>query len=941
MIEKILDSISDFREQIKEGKIKVCLLRPYSKISTKGWAGFLEYDELFNQVNEEHNLGIALTGSTYPNEPFLTCIDIDGDKREINSINVESFTKEWVFNIISKKLDEKGISYMAVRSSSGGYHIYVYCIQESSRYGSCRDLKYPKDFDAASQFDDITMFLSANRVFAQELYGDDVPNGIVETWCTKRYMVAPGSDITDQKTGKTTTVTLLKEGVQTFKEIGIYEGDLNSLLREAMIENGFKESATPLKGIKKEFSYDPKPLLDKDIQMLGDFLLKYLPLIDGQKHTFCLALSGFLYSKQIDIESICKIGEYVTARSGDLFDSNKDFINTLLHDTKEENKARLTTGLPTMADILSPFISREILGKKLHLLTNPDVHKFWPDGTYANQYHEVIINFKDHYMLRNKMRTKITKDGEITYTIMNNNKIFNNIDYIEYINDITNFSEVKDWDRPVRVHFTKTDGGEEIIDFPNIESCINNYNKIQGSWGEHSKTIMENIINEFQYLDIIPEVEASSRPGIWYSENKRSLVRYINKNNEVVEQNPEDPDIKDLKWALTLIKTVNDVLPWKEGKFGYFIRTMFTVPYAAVMKYEYSYYHPYVLLYGESGTLKSTMSLLGINMHISFSKDDKDYVVPGAEMFSEYRFARNLDKSSFPLVVEEPAQLFSSNTIRELIKSSAYNNLIREPGGRGSRPYYSMRCPIFTINNLPNAAEKAEYIRRFISIEFERDEVCDTPEILENLAFLNKRGKINYEFKNLHYIGDYIFNLLNRHLDWFEGSIEEIQNHIIDNLESKTGINLDFLRVSSESFVYNDRSEYENNTLNSILKVLKRPYLYSRGKYISKPDSISTIKTIIKENSDYSYIHFVKQKDKEKEYILIDIGFKEAYNNYYINEDKTITLSNVINYLQDLDFDFDCLKMTPCYIEGRKKQVRGIKMSLDDFTKILTGKRDS
>ena len=103
---------------------------------------------------------------------------------------------------------------------------------------------------------------------------------------------------------------------------------------------------------------------------------------------------------------------------------------------------------------------------------------------------------------------------------------------------------------------------------------------------------------------------------------------------------------------------------------------------------------------------------------------------------------------------------------------------------------------------------------------------------------------------------------------------------------------------------------------------------------------MTTIKTIIKENSDYSYIHFVRHKNKEEDYILIDIGFKEAYNNFYINEDKTITLNNVINYLKDLDLEFDCLKMTPCYIEGRKKQVRGIKMSLKDFVRILTGRQD-
>ena len=100
------------------------------------------------------------------------------------------------------------------------------------------------------------------------------------------------------------------------------------------------------------------------------------------------------------------------------------------------------------------------------------------------------------------------------------------------------------------------------------------------------------------------------------------------------------------------------------------------------------------------------------------------------------------------------------------------------------------------------------------------------------------------------------------------------------------------------------------------------------------------VKTIIENNSEYSYINFIKQKNTDKQYILIDIGFKDAYNAYYMNEGKTVTLQNVLNYLSDLDLEFDCLRMTPAYIEGRKKQTRGIKMSLEDFTRILTGKQD-
>ena len=941
MIRDIINSVEDFEEQIKNESIRVCLLRPFSKISIKGWSGFLKYDEVMNLLYEENNLGIALTGSTYPGEPFLTCIDIDGDKRTLNSVNVEKFSKDWVYEIIVNKFKEKDISFLAVRSSSGGYHIYVYCVMESTRYGSCQDLCYPSSQESASVSDDMGMFLSAHRIFADELYGDEVPRGIVETWCQRRYMVAPGSVIEDSKTGETSTVELLPDGVQKFGDISIFKEDLNSVIREAMIEAGFKEEKKHNSVKKLKSEYRPKSLREEDIKMLGDFLLEYLPLIDGQKHSFCLAMSGFLYNKQIDIDSIYSICEYVTQRSGDLFKSNEQFTETLVHDTKSSDKSRLTTGLPTMADILSPFIPREILGKKLHLLTNPSIHKFWPDGTYANQYHEVLINFEDHYMVRNRIRTKLDKDGEISHVVMSNNKIFNNIDRLEYINDITVTNSKKKWEKPLRVYFTDTRKNQQFIDFKSVDACINGYNKIQGALGDHSKAIMENIINEFQTLDVIQEVESSSRTGIWFSPKRKQLVRYIEENGEIVENNPKKPARDDLINALNILKRINDVIPWRDGKFGYLIKTFFTIPYSSVLKYEYGSYHPFVLLYGESGTMKSTMSLLGVHLHLQFGKNDKDYVVSGGEMYSDYRFAKNMDRSSFPLIVEEPEQLFNKNSIRELIKSSAYNRLIREPGGTNSRPYYAMRSPVFTINNLPTPAEKPEYLRRFISIEFDRDEVCDTPEVLESLSFLNVDGHINYRFNEVYPIGDYIFNLLNNNLNWFTLSIEKIQDNIIEELEKETGFNLDFLKVDKTNFMYNDRAEHENSTLNSILKVLRRPYLYSRSKYISDKDSFATLKSIIRDNPEYSYVHFVKQKNKDAEpHVLIDIGFKEAYNSFYYNESKTITLNNVIQYFKDLDIEFDYLKMVPCYVEGRKNQVRGIRMSLKDFLRILTGKQE-
>lgn len=941
MIAKILNTIPDFKESIENEHIKVCLLRPYSKISTKGWASFVDPAMMDSYLDEEYNLGISLIGEEYPGQPILTCIDIDGDKRELNGIPIEQFTKDWMFNILTNEFNNRDIKYMAVQSSSGGYHIYVYCQYESVRYKSTTNLMYPNNPMKNLEDDSIQMFLSASKMFSDQIAGEEVPKGIIEVWCKKRYMVAPGSIIEDPKTGEKSEVKLLPHGVQRFSDIGLVKEDLNDLIRTILIDNNFisdEQESNPYEKVKRE--YHPNDLPKRNIEILTELLLEWLPKIPGQKHTFCLALGGYFYHTQVSLGSVKEIAYKVVQKSNGLFDNNEAFIDTLTHDIRTKDKSRQLSGLPTVEEILEPYYQREIIGRQLHLLTNPTYHKFWPEGRYSQQYQEVFIDYKNHYMVNGRMRTKISKEGEISEVMMSNSRILNNIDYFEYINDVSDLHEHDKFEKPVKVVYTTPLKTQHEYIFQNSNDLVENYKKIQGSHGDHSKIIVSSILNEFEALNLIQTKESSTRPGIWYSETENKLVKYIEDKNNIIKIDPHKPSKRHLLDSLRILKRINDIYPWKPGKFGLFIRLALTLPYTNVLKYKFNLQHPSIFLYGEAGTLKSTAGELAIYLNGDFSANFKNYLVSGGEMNSEYRFGKIMDASSFPLVVDEPEQLFSSPRTRELIKSSAFGKLIREPGGQNPKPYYSRRGSIYTINALPTAAEDPSFLRRFITIGFDRDERGDTPEVIEKLKYLNDNGHNNYKFKKLQTIGNYIFNILNEHQDWLLQPLDTLQNNIIMDMENYTGYDLTFLKEVTKEHLYTDRTEYESNTLTSILKVLKKPYLYSKNKYIQKLTDTQLVKTIIENNSEYSYINFIKQKNTDKQYILIDIGFKDAYNAYYMNEGKTVTLQNVLNYLSDLDLEFDCLRMTPAYIEGRKKQTRGIKMSLEDFTRILTGKQD-
>lgn len=940
MISKIINSVSDFSDKIADGTIKVCFLHENSKVSKQGWAGFVKPEELYDPENMENNLGISLIGAQFPGDTILTCIDIDGDKREINGMKVEQFTKDWCFQLIKQKLDEENIKYMAVKSSSGGYHLYLYTLTESLRYESTKGLIYPKNFNNIEN-DDLKMYLSGNLKQFSALIEEDFPKTTVEIWCNKRYMVAPGSDIYDEEGNYIGTTELLLDGVQTFGEISTYKGNLNDLIREAFLDNDFTEdqkikytTTTMLDINNKSFSPD---LDNFSIKIIGDLILDSYPKIDGQKHSATLALGGYLHNKNISYNSALKIGDYVVQKAPDnLFKNKQAFIETLTHDIKENDESRKQTGLGTFEEILSPYYNKERIGKKLHLATNPTFHKFWPDGRYSKRYNEIIINHEQNYITKNIIQTSISKEGEIIENKIQNHKIKHSIEEIILYNDISNAEKnISDWEKPVQICF-KTNGEMQKSEiYPNPNELFQKYRRLKGAYTDHAKSIIEEIYREYEDLGFIREINSSTKAGIWYDEEQHKIFKFIKKNNEIQEIKPVKPTKEELKNGFVLLKRINEVLPWNPGKFGYLIKTGLTMPYADILKYYYGQHHKSIILYGEGGTLKSTIS----ELILSFSIDPFIYrdfnIVSGGELNSEFRFGRIMDISSYPLIVNEAEYLFNNIKIRELIKDSVTGKLLRKPGGSNSQNYYSHRSSIYTMNEFPLNIENTAFLRRFIPIEFEQTEFCDTPEVKEKLSFLNKNGIKNYKFKELSVIGDYVFDILSENLHWFDFSIEEIQAKIIESIENYIDEDLSFLKQDVNTFISTDSYDRENVRLSMVLEILRRPFIQNKHKFVTERNPINIVKELICGTNSYPYINMVGEED-----IIIDSGFKRKFQETYYKTDMSITVKATYNLLQDLDLNLKSMSYGVARPKGRKKQVRGIRMTLEDFVKVLTNKEE-
>ena len=939
MIKKILSSVNDFKSVIASGDIKVCLLRPNTKISEKGWAEFVSLDVLQSPEYSQHNLGISLVGQNFPGEKILTCIDIDGDKREINGINVEQFSKTLLYEILVEELDKMGIKYMAVKSSSGGYHIYVYTYTSSGRYDSTVALQYPKD---NSKFNDsIKMYLDASKLYFDELKDDIFPKTAIEIWCEKRYMVAPGSDIFTEEGEFIGTTTLLDRGVQSFGEIGIVEENLNDLVREILINNGFTQQKNYQYYSSGNFSLEGRDevtrLSQDSIEVIGDILVENFPKISGQKHTCTLALGGYLFRKNIHPDSIKDLAEYVINNSDEgLFKSKEAFITTLLHDTETNDKTRFNSGLPTVEEILEPYIKREKLGKKLHLATNPVYHTFWPNGRVGSRYEEITMDFKQDTMRKNIVGSKVTDEGEIVSKPIQSYAISNCIQRIEKIVDLSDPDQLSDWERPLKIEFTT----EEYINpqtefFENPDAFFKGYRRLPGAYSDYAKGIVESVYREFGRLGLIKHIELSTKPGIYYSECDKKLRRFNIKDGRVVETPVNKPSREELQLSIQILKKIHDAYPWEDGKLGFLIKTALTMPYTDILKRYFRKHHPCIILYGEAGTLKTTAGELAISIHQPNREERLKNITSASEFYSEFRFGRALDSSTYPIVIDESEYLFQHTKYRNMIKDSVTGYFIRKPGGDNPKAYYSHRATIFTMNTLPNQAEDPAFLRRFIPIEFDRNERGDLPEVQEKLEFLNTNGIQNNEFKNLYHIGEFILNELNSNINLFNLSVDKIQEYLIEEMEKYSGEDLSFIKKEYKTFSYTDRSEQDNSKLTRLLYVLRKPFVGGKSRFITQKSDVSIVKKMLGSNNYYPYINIINDTE-----IIIDIGLKNKYNEEYSKEGFSITLKGCYNTLMDLDLGLESISYTTATVQGRKQRIRGIRMTIEDFTKILTNKKE-
>ena len=334
--------------------------------------------------------------------------------------------------------------------------------------------------------------------------------------------------------------------------------------------------------------------------------------------------------------------------------------------------------------------------------------------------------------------------------------------------------------------------------------------------------------------------------------------------------------------GLELLMQIRDIIPTDNDKFGAIIRAAILLPFTHVLK-QHGHMARYLCLIGSGKTLKSTIAELLINLYNPTRKSSKDGNIFSAGSFaSEYQVGIKFGISGYPAVVNECGKAFQDDNIVEILKSAIESNIARSTA---DGTYYSYNSLIFTSN--PDIKQSDAMIRRCQLFYFAPSERASEDDI-DKLADLLNRSGVNSRFVELNEIGQFVFSFIHNNLHLLdELSTEELEIHIVEELEKETGIDLDWMKQDVKEDNNTIIEEIDNEVLADFLQEIKKVYNFhfrtfdytakdaETNLYTTKP--VAFTKTELVSIASRGLCPFIVYNDKEDKIFIVGNRVKQFF----------------------------------------------------------------
>jgi len=174
----------------------------------------------------------------------------------------------------------------------------------------------------------------------------------------------------------------------------------------------------------------------------------------------------------------------------------------------------------------------------------------------------------------------------------------------------------------------------------------------------------------------------------------------------------EDVNTDELREAFILLNELDKWYQHVEAKFAMAIKWGIIAPFSFVYKQRGSWLK-WLFLYGTAGAGKTTVG----EIILSIWGLGSQYIKSGGNIDSPARMGFVLSQSTFPVLVNEPANVFDKVDLVEIIKNAIETTVVRGRYVHGTYTEIPSLAPIIFTSNMPLPRDDAIQ-RRFIKLHF-------------------------------------------------------------------------------------------------------------------------------------------------------------------------------------------------------------------------------
>lgn len=882
--------------------------KPYGAFAKDWPTRNYPFEDFFEEFPEA-NLGVKLGKES----GYLAVIDIDGVKGELNAESVE-----YIFKALKEHLPNFD-QFFIVRTMNGKYHIYFHVKPNSkiiNKHELSAEFTFPEDCE-------IPELAGVHLKGCIEIFDGRGFNENGEEVCN-HFMVFPGTKYGDK------CYEVISEQNDIDKTPVIE--DIEAVLEEAFTLAGFgryiDRNSNPYADYEYASNGEKVPIPDENIPLLAKFLGDLYVCFHQANCKFYAtqALAGYLY-RHTDYDSALKLGEAIISIYGVLFKDKKLFLKTLLNDFLDPPAKGIYAqgGTKFYMDYCKDFIDFDVFWQKMCFLMGATM-EFYVGKTYARQVNQIVLDRKRCKVLLEKY-VEQGKDKNYNHKLDNSKEIlgFCPISLKRVSNPImpNDYTLILKCISPT---------GEIVIEEKNAKALLDSIKAIPSGVLNHYhfSDVVNQVISKLLELDLFVESERSSVSGVFIRGNE--LLRFNDDGNPIPIVEPSSDSIAN---AFSLIKDMLNVLPHDDFEIGLLIRKSFLYPFHYYLK-SHGKQIKYICFSGTGGTGKSTLGMLCLSIYQDVKINTDEKIIGGSSFDSPFKIGNAMSASFYGFLVEEPDSAFENH--REILKVCTSSLVSRTAGGVKFPAYQS---PIFASNgSLPS---EPEFLRRVEQFNF-TPKYFFTDEIKSGLAdLLNVGGEQNKRFESLSVIGDFILFFISQNLNLLDDlSMEDLELRLVDELESKSGQDLSFMKMSkSDEDYYNifvGEDEYDN-TMDIFRKSLREVYNYNKNYVTNKTvkDMNKTFDEIILTQlikmGVYNYLTLIKA---DESFIVIKDW---EVNNLFKSHGK-FGISGIKfykEYLSNYEKDYEFINSVHKTLDEPKTGKRGTKVHKSFILDLMNG----